>query len=86
MLSDLTGAHFNPALTLSFMTKKLKTNSSRWLGIAYIIFQCGGAVFGSLSAMGLSNNPGEIRVKDDAHWTKPFFVEILGTALVTFFY
>ena len=68
------------------MLKRLRTNSSRWLGFAYIIFQCCGAIFGALSAMGLSNNAGELRINDGAHWTKPLFVEILGAAFITIIY
>jgi glycerol uptake facilitator-like aquaporin len=86
MLAGLTGAHFNPAITLAFMFKRLKTHSSKWLGVAYIIFQCGGAIFGSLSAMGLTNNAGDLRIKEGYHWTKPLFIEILGAAFITFFY
>ena len=35
---QLTGAHYNPAITLCFMLKSHQRASSRWLGVGYIVF------------------------------------------------
>ena len=38
VLVGTTGAHLNPAMTISFMIKRRQSVSSRWLGLGYIIY------------------------------------------------
>lgn len=45
----ISGSHFNPAITASFMIGKVKYgNFDFWLGVCYIIAQCSGAILGAI--------------------------------------
>ena len=46
----ISGSHFNPSVTLAFMLRKDTGRFSRWLGLAYMLFQCGGAWCGGIFA------------------------------------
>lgn len=44
----ISGSHYNPCVTLAFMLRRDVGRFSRILGIAYVLFQLGGAFLGSL--------------------------------------
>jgi glycerol uptake facilitator-like aquaporin len=44
----ISGAHYNPAISLAFMFRRDIGHFPRPLGIAYIIFQLAGGVLGAL--------------------------------------
>ena len=44
----ISGSHYNPSVTLAFMLRRDVGKFSRILGIAYMLFQFGGAFCGSL--------------------------------------
>jgi glycerol uptake facilitator-like aquaporin len=46
--AKISGSHFNPAITLAFMFRRDIGRFNRLLGIAYMIFQLGGAITGAL--------------------------------------
>lgn len=48
--SKISGAHYNPAISLAYMLRKDVGNFPRLLGIAYIIFQFIGGFLGALLA------------------------------------
>lgn len=54
-----TGAHYNPAITFTFMIKQKQRVSSRFLGFGYMVYQICGAIFGALIAMGFTNYGGD---------------------------
>jgi len=47
----ISGAHFNPAISLAFMFRKDVGKFPRPLGLAYIVFQFLGGLAGALLAM-----------------------------------
>ena len=86
-LSNTTGAHLNPAITVSFMLKKRTSVSSRWLGLGYIIYQFAGGVLGALASNSLfSNYAGDIRIPDGYEWTNSFIIEIFGCFFIALFF
>ena len=87
VLASTTGAHMNPAITVSFMVKNKYSQSSRCLGLCYIIYQCAGGVLGALTANSVfSNYAGDIRVPDGDPWYNTFVVEIFGAFFISFFF
>ena len=48
MASNISGAHFNPAVTLAFMFRKDKGRFRRLLGLLYILAQFLGGLFGAV--------------------------------------
>lgn len=87
VLASTTGAHLNPALTVSFMLKKRNSESSRWLGLGYIIYQLCGGVIGALTANSVfSNYAGDIRIPDGEPWINSFVIEIFGSFFISFFF
>ena len=46
----ISGSHYNPVVTLSFMLRKDAGQFNKWLGILYMIFQLLGAFFGAFVA------------------------------------
>jgi glycerol uptake facilitator-like aquaporin len=51
----ISGSHFNPAITLSFMFRKDVGRFSRVLGLLYIIVQYAGAFAGSIISYNIFN-------------------------------
>ena len=97
----ISGAHYNPAITVSFMIRKDTGSFPRVLGFAYILVQCFGAFIGALIAWfllpvdnGVINAAGNITivsrwgVKDvtAASVFAAMIAEPLGTFFVSFFY
>jgi glycerol uptake facilitator-like aquaporin len=46
----ISGSHYNPIVTLSFMLRRDAGQFNRWLGILYMLFQLGGALLGAFVA------------------------------------
>lgn len=46
----ISGSHYNPVVTLAFMLRKDAGQFNKWLGLAYMLFQVGGAFAGGLMA------------------------------------
>ena len=61
---DISGAHFNPCVTLAVMFKKNSTFGKRRLkGLLYILFQFFGAILGTFVAKDLLSGGNELVVK-----------------------
>lgn len=97
----ISGSHFNPAVTLSFMFRKDVGRFSRILGILYIVAQYGGAILGaqiSFNIFGakavyndvLTEAPITVlkggAVCDDKLIVQAIVFECLGSMLLTFLY
>lgn len=83
----ISGAHYNPAISLAFMFRRDIGHFPRPLGLAYILFQCIGAVLGSLLAW-LFNESSELNVYG-SDWKYVFQIciaEILGSFILVLFY
>ena len=81
----ISGAHYNPAISLAFMFRRDIGHFPRPLGLAYILFQFGGAVLGALLAWLFQGT--ELNV--DGDWSKLFQIivaEIGASFIVVFFY
>jgi glycerol uptake facilitator-like aquaporin len=52
----ISGAHYNPAISIAFMLRKDIGNFPRILGVAYVVAQCLGAFCGALISWFLLNN------------------------------
>lgn len=85
----ISGAHYNPAISLAFMLRKDVGHFPRPLGIAYIIFQFFGGFLGALLSWFLRTDAaisGNITLKDPTYFFYAIIAETLGSFLVVFFY
>ncbi len=65
--AKVSGSHFNPAITLAFMMRKdIGKRFSRPIGLAYMVFQFGGAICGVLVNYMFVHAPGKLGVKDNS--------------------
>ena len=60
--AKISGSHYNPAVTLAFMFRRDIGRFNRLLGIAYMLFQLGGAITGVLISFILTNKVADITV------------------------
>ena len=65
----ISGAHYNPAISLAFMFRKDIGHFPRPLGIAYILFQFAGGVLGALISWLFYEQPMNVYGTD---WSKIF--------------
>lgn len=86
--AKISGSHYNPAVTLAFMLRKDVGRFSRILGIAYIIFQFGGAFCGSLLTLLFTGDGGNLSVREPAgeHVVQAMIAEAVGTFFLGFLY
>lgn len=85
----ISGAHYNPAISLAFMLRKDVGHFPRPLGIAFIIFQFLGGFLGALMSWFLrtdSDTSGNITLVDTSFFFYAMVAETLGSFLVVFFY
>lgn len=90
---DISGAHFNPCITLCVMLKKNTTFGKRRLkGLLYMGAQFLGAILGTFIAKDLLSGSGEIVVKTpygaptEPHTIASMVSEIFGTAIFALFF
>jgi glycerol uptake facilitator-like aquaporin len=48
MGANISGSHYNPAVTLAFMFRKDNGRFRRLLGLLYMVAQFGGGIFGAV--------------------------------------
>ena len=60
--AKISGSHYNPCVTLAFMLRRDTGKFSRALGLAYIIFQLGGAFCGSLIGFMFTGLGGNLKI------------------------
>ena len=82
--ANISGSHFNPAITLTFMIRKEPGKFTRILGIAYIIVQFIGCFGGALLAYMFTQNGGRLRVWDDSYIFQAWISETFGSFLYIF--
>ena len=87
----ISGAHYNPLISFSFMLRRDVGNFPRPLALAYMLFQCMGAFIGALLSWFLRVDyyeSGLIFVTgDESRWVFPaIMAESLGSFIVAFFY
>lgn len=89
----ISGSHFNPSVTLAFMLRKDTGRFSRWLGLAYMLFQAGGAWCGGIFAYFvlqarpvLSVGVSIDGVDTDSLGIQSLVQQSIGTALLVFLY
>jgi glycerol uptake facilitator-like aquaporin len=85
----ISGAHYNPAISLAFMLRKDVGNFPRPLGIAYIIFQFFGGFLGALVSWFLRTDlstSGNVTLANSSFFFYAIVAETLGSFLVVFFY
>mmetsp|Transcript_22511 Transcript_22511/g.25028 ORF Transcript_22511/g.25028 Transcript_22511/m.25028 type:complete len:190 (-) Transcript_22511:72-641(-) len=81
---NITGSHFNPIVTLSFMFRRDNGKMKINLGIWYIIVQILGCIVGCLLAYMLLENGGSLRFENDEYSFQAAFSETLGSFLYVF--
>jgi len=86
--AKISGSHYNPAVTLAFMFRRDVGRFSRILGIAYIIFQFGGAFCGCLLALLFNQDGGNLAVQEPVgeHVVQAMIAEAVGTFFLSFLY
>lgn len=83
--AKVSGSHYNPAVTLSFMFRRDTGRFSRPLGVAYIIAQVAGGFLGGLVAWIL--HPKEIAFGSELNSVGQSVVsEVIGTFFLSFLY
>ena len=81
----ISGAHYNPAITIAFMLKNKKMgNFSRWLGLAYIIAQFIGGLCGGLLALLFTRTGGNLQIEAGKYTFQAMCIEALGSFLFVF--
>ena len=93
MGANISGSHFNPAVTLAFMFRKDEGRFRRLLGILYIAFQFLGGIVGALFSYNLLMARSSIGVakvvigtKTTWYWSQAMFAETLGSTILVFIY
>ena len=82
-----SGAHYNPAITLSFMFRKeTEGRFSRPLGLAYILFQLGGGLLGGVVGRFLTIEKDGLGVADLKYVPQAMAAETIGAFFVAFLY
>ena len=84
--AKISGSHYNPAITLAFMLRSDTGKFSRVLGIAYWIFQFGGAILGALLAWFFTYSILDVSISDPKYIPAAIVTETLGTVLLAFLY
>lgn len=85
----ISGAHYNPAISLAFMLRKDVGGFPRPLGIAYMFIQFLGGFLGALLSWFLRTDAGaagQITIADFSYFFYAMVAETLGSFLVVFFY
>ena len=80
----ISGSHFNPAVTVTFMLRRDAGKFNRALGFAYIFVQVCGCFVGALIAYMLTQNGGRIRFEDDEYTFQAACTETIGSLLYIF--
>ena len=79
-----SGAHYNPAVTLAFMTRRNPGDFKRLMGFAYFLAEFIGGSLGGLAAWYLNDDPGALYVPDNRTLHQAFFAEAVGTCFFVF--
>lgn len=82
----ISGSHYNPSVTLAFMFRKDTGRFSRWLGLAYILFQFAGAWLGALLAYYCFGAHAYIGVCSKKLVGQVIVMETLGSVVLVFLY
>lgn len=83
--AKISGSHYNPAVTFAFMFRRDLGRFSRVLGIAYIIFQLGGAFVGSLLYLLFSGDGGNLSTTVE-YMAQGMVSESIGAFFLAFLY
>ena len=81
VIEPISGAHFNPAVTMAFMLRQDAGSFNRVLGFTYIIIQCVAMFVGALLGWMLTKNSGTVTVFAD-RILAALMIELVGV----FFY
>lgn len=81
----ISGSHYNPVVTFAFMLRKDAGQFNKWLGIAYMVFQVGGAFLGALAANYFFECK-DVVLTVNNHFTECMFSETLGAFILVVVY
>jgi glycerol uptake facilitator-like aquaporin len=84
--AKVSGSHYNPCVTLAFMLRRDIGKFSRPLGLAYIIFQVGGAFLGGLLAFLFIQKPVQFGISDSSDVGFAITAEAIGSFFLAFLY
>lgn len=84
--AKISGSHYNPCVTLAFMLRRDTGKFSRSLGLAYIIFQVGGAFCGSLIGFMFTAYGGNLQLSGSETIGQGIVSETLGSFFLVFLY
>jgi glycerol uptake facilitator-like aquaporin len=85
LAARISGAHYNPIVTLAFMLRRDAGQFNKWLGILYMIAQLGGAYVGALIAYYFFGKHG-IYLNVYNHWSQCMVAEIVGGFILVMAY
>jgi len=83
--AKVSGSHYNPAVTLSFIFRRDAGKFSRPLGVAYILFQMIGGFFGGFLGYFFSENHMSFGVKS-SYIFQSILAETIGSFFLAFLY
>lgn len=96
MGANISGSHYNPAVTLAFMFRQDNGRFRRLLGILYIVAQFLGGIFGGFISYILFGCQDPIGIKDHDqynvpgivkwYWSQGMFADCFGGCLLVFIY
>ena len=84
--AKISGSQYNPAVTLAFMFRKDTGRFSRPLGLAYIVFQLSGAFLGCLISYLLTQDAGDLTVRDPKYIVQTIIADLFGSFFLVFIY
>ena len=84
MCANISGSHFNPAVTVAFIFRRNTGKFSRCLGLAYIVCQFGGIFCGALLAFLFTESGGSLSIRDDDAVFQAMLIEAVATFLYVF--
>lgn len=79
MSEKISGAHYNPAVTIACMFRKNVGKFSRWLGVAYMVCQCVGMLSGALLAFMWTTSGGFLTIREDKFVFQAMVIEAAGS-------
>ena len=82
--ANISGSHFNPAVTLTFMVRKEPGKFTRILGIAYMLAQLMGWFGGAMLAYMFTTSGGNLTVYKDSYIFQAWISETFGSFLYIF--
>lgn len=85
LAARISGAHYNPIVTLAFMLRRDAGQFNKWLGILYMLAQLAGAFIGALISFYFFGKKG-IYLNVGTHYVQCMVAEVVGAFILVLAY